>query len=185
MSTPISTSSSAGREHRRPSTSRCSITPPGDIEDVPYFREHPLRIGLDDLAAVKDDVEEYGRRLGALLFEEQGRVLLDRAMAASESMPVNIRLLVDPKAPLGYQAIRWETIRGPGSGDRLTTSNNIRFSRYLSNPESRQATPLARMGRLNALAVVANPSDIADYSAGTSRLAAADEITRLVPRSST
>src|SRR5688500_2116960 len=98
---------------------------PGPIEEPPYFREDPLHIDLHDLADAMDDVLDYALRLGTLLFVDQGRVLLDRALTTRESMPVNVRLLVDPRAPTGYQAIRWETIRRPGSADRLTTSENI------------------------------------------------------------
>lgn len=147
---------------------------PGPIEESPYFSERPLPIDLSELAAMKEDVAAYGLRLGTMLFIDQGRVLLDRAMKARESMPVNVRLLVDPRAPAGYQAIRWETLRRPGSGDRLTTSENIRFSRYLGHPEGRQPTPLARMGRLKALVAVADPADIADYTAGPAKLSAVD-----------
>jgi hypothetical protein len=145
---------------------------PGDIEDYPYFGDGPIKFDLNELNEIRDDVEAYGRRLGELLFTDQARVLLDRAMTASESMPVDLRLLVDRKAPLGYHAVRWETIRHPGSGDRLTTRDSIRFCRYLSNAEGRQPTPLARQGSLKALVAVANPTDIGDYSAGV--LAAID-----------
>ena len=148
---------------------------PGEIEDDPYFGEQPIRVDLGELAAIKDDVEAYGRRVGSLLFSEHGRVLLDRAMSASEVAPVQLRLLVDPKAPVGFQAIRWEAMRRPDSGDRLTTSSNIRFCRFLSNAEGRQPTPLARQGSLKALVAVANPSDIGDYTAGpAARLSAVD-----------
>jgi hypothetical protein len=145
---------------------------PRDIEDAPYLGERPLRFPLEELQDIRDDVKAYGQRLGDVLFADQARVLLDRAMLAAESIPVDMRLLIDSKAPFGYQAIRWETMRRPGSGEPLTTSGNIRFCRSLSNAEGRQATPLARQGNLRALVAVANPADIGDYAAGAARLAA-------------
>ena len=54
-----------------------------------------------------------------------------KALDASRSAPVHLRIVVDAHAPLRYHEIRWETLCSPDSGQRLTTSQNIRFSRYL------------------------------------------------------
>ena len=147
---------------------------PGDIEDAPYFGGRTLTFPLEELYELKDDVASYGQRLGELLFGDHAQVLLDRAMLAGESMPVDIRLLIDSSAPVGYQAIRWETLRRPTTRERLTTSENIRFCRYMSNNAGRRATPLAREGNLKGLVVVANPCDIGSYTAGGRGLPAVD-----------
>ena len=141
---------------------------PGDHDDYRYFGREPVRFDLAALAELKQDsaVDDYGRLLGETLFPAGARVLLDRALRAGSDLPVHLRLVIDPKAPLDYQAIRWETLCQPGSGDRLTTSARIRFSRFLSNPEGRQPSPLARVGDLKALVVVANPADVGDYALG-------------------
>lgn len=139
---------------------------PGDLEDAQDFGETPRSFPLEELEAVTD-IDEYGRRLGALVFRDQARVLLDRALQAAASMPITVRLSIDSKAPVKYQAVKWETLRRPGSGERLTTKDNVRFYRYLSNAEGRPATPLPREGRLRALVTVANPSDIGDFAGGS------------------
>lgn len=138
---------------------------PGDLEDAQDFEETPRSFPLTELEALTD-INEYGRRLGDLVFRDQARVLLDRALQAAESMPITVRLSIDSNAPIKYQAVKWETICRPGSGERLSTKNNVHFYRYLSNAEGKPATPLPREGRLKALVVVANPSDIADFAGG-------------------
>jgi hypothetical protein len=148
---------------------------PGDHDDYRYFGRDPVRFDLATLAELKDNqVDDYGRQLGEMLFPAGARVLLDRALRAGSDLPVHLRLVIDPKAPLVYQSIRWETLCRPGSGDRLTTDARIRFSRFLSNPEGRQPSPLARIGDLDALLVVANPTDVGDYALGAVPLGAID-----------
>jgi hypothetical protein len=149
---------------------------PGDIEDYQYFGDKPIRFDLAELNALKSKTDAYGRRLGSLLFDGQGAVYLDRALRASKSMPVHVRLLVDPKAPRGYQAILWETLRHPGSGLRVTTNENIRFCRYQGSADGTSPAPLVRQGNLRALVAIANPADIDDYTDGPAiRLSAIDE----------
>ena len=155
---------------------------PRDIEDYQYFGDEPIRFNLAELDALKQDVGKYGERLCSLLFAGQGAVYLDRALIAAKSMPVHMRLLVDPKAPLGYQAIRWETLRQPGSGVRLTTSDNIRFCRYQSGSDGMSPAPLARRGNLGALVVVANPDDIGDYTEGPATQLSAVDVEEEVQR---
>jgi len=156
---------------------------PGDHDDYRYFGSDPVRFDVAALAELRQDtdVDDYGQLLGEMLFSAGARVLLDRALRDSSDLPVHLRLVIDPKAPLEYQTIRWETLCRPGSGDRLTTSARIRFSRFLSNPEARQPSPLARVGDLEALVVVANPADVADYALAALPLSA-DEVQAEIER---
>lgn len=155
---------------------------PRDIGDYQYFGEEPIRFDLVQLDAIKEDIDEYGQRLGSLLFAGQGAAYLDRALRAAEIMPVHMRLLVDPKAPLGYQAIMWETLRQPGSGVRVTTHHNIRFCRYQSSSDGTSPAPLARRDHLRALVAVANPADIGDYTDGPAAQLSAIDVEEEVRR---
>ena len=67
-----------------------------------------------------------------MLFADAAQVPLDKAVAASQTAPVHLRIVVDPHAPPDYHAIRWETICQPSSGQPLTTRQNIRFSRFMA-----------------------------------------------------
>ena len=142
---------------------------PGDQEDNRYFGRDPIRFDLealnDDLRD-ETDVAEYGQLLGSMLFADAAQVPLDKAVAASQTAPVHLRIVVDPHAPPDYHAIRWETICQPSSGQPLTTRQNIRFSRFMAPSRGVQPTLLPRMGRMNALVAVANPAGIDNFAAG-------------------
>jgi hypothetical protein len=140
---------------------------PGDRDDYRYFGDKPVPIDLKRLQALsKADVDDYGLALGEMLFPDAARGLLHKAVVASNKLPVHLRLVIDPRAPADYQAIRWETLCQPGSRLRLATTPRIRFSRFLSEAESLQPTPLPRAGELRALIAVANPSNVAGFVPG-------------------
>jgi hypothetical protein len=150
---------------------------PGDIEDYRYFSGKPIHIDPDKLNGQRGDMTAYGVELGRRLFSQGAISYLDRALLLAREMPVHMRLLVSDDAPLRCQTIRWETLRHPVSRDRITTSENIRFSRYLSNPDGTPPSPLSFRDRLAALVVVANPAGIEGHADGLSQLSpvAADE----------
>jgi hypothetical protein len=154
---------------------------PGDVEDYQYFSDHPVHLDLDRLASLQDDTTAYGVALGQALFGGSATSYLDRALRLAEDMPVNLRLIVNDETPQRFATIRWETLRHPVSRLRLSTSENIRFSRYLSNPDGTPPSPLELRDRLAALVVVANPAGIEGYDDGLSRLTpidVADEVAR-------
>jgi hypothetical protein len=141
---------------------------PGDREDDRYFGQDPIRFDLDTLDDLQEEtgVDDYGQLLGSMLFADSARVPLEKAVAASRTAPVHVRIVVDPHAPPKYQAIRWETICQPGSGQPLTTMPNIRFSRFMAPSRGNQPTLHARMGTMNALVAVANPAGISNFASG-------------------
>jgi hypothetical protein len=98
-----------------------------------------------------------------LLAEPKVRSFYDKALATAEvrDIPLHLRLLVDPRAPLRYHQIRWEAIRDPITGSRLATRHNVLLSRYLSTPDWRPV-PLPPWHRLKALVVIASPLDLAE-----------------------
>jgi len=139
---------------------------PLEAQDYQEFVDAPLRFETAALELKVGDEEAYGRALSQMMFRDGSmHSFFDRAVTAAGSMPVHLRLLIDPRAPAKYQAIRWESLRDPRLHQRLTTREDVRFSRYLNSPDwTRQVTPLARERNLKALIVVANPSDVADYA---------------------
>ncbi|WP_426562967.1 CHAT domain-containing protein [Angustibacter sp. McL0619] len=147
---------------------------PDDIEDYQYFSSEPISIDLGRLNDLKQDMRAYGTELGRMVFGQSAISYLDRALRNAQSLPVHTRLVVTDDAPLDYQTIRWEALRHPESGARLTTTDNIRFSRYLSNPDGRSPASLSLQDQLSALVVVANPAGIEGYHDGLSRLTSID-----------
>lgn len=143
---------------------------PADIEDYQYFGSAPIQVDMDRLDSLRDDVRAYGAELGQLLFPQGASSYLDRALRLALEMPVYMRLVMAGDAPLRYQTIRWETLRHPTSGARIATSENIRFCRYLSNPDGTPPSPLGLRDRLAALVVVANPAGIEGHADGLSQL---------------
>jgi hypothetical protein len=149
---------------------------PGDSNDDRYFGQQPVRLDLAALKELSDeaDVDDYGLLLGEMIFIDSTRATLAKALKAleaSQSAALHLRIVVDAHAPLQYQEIRWESLCEPGTGRRLTTSEKVRFSRYLPAGRGNQPTVLARADAMTALVVVANPADIAQHAAGASELA--------------
>ena len=141
---------------------------PGDQDDYHYFKPEPIAFDLARLSSLRNaQVDDYGVALGEMLFPVDSRHLLDRALVASEELPVHLRLVLDVTAPAEYQAIRWETVCHPTTRARLTTSERIRFSRFIANvPGSGQPSVRARTGGFRALVAIANPADVSAFVAG-------------------
>jgi hypothetical protein len=155
---------------------------PGDRDDDRYFGEEPIRLDTKTLDDYRDeiDIDEYGKRLGEMLFVDKTGATLTKALDAGKSAPLHMRIAVDIHAPLRYHEILWETLCAPDSR-RLTTSQNVRFSRYLSADRGNQPTVLARTDVMTALVVVANPADVSQHAEGAIELApiqVAEEIAR-------
>ncbi|MBZ5740287.1 SIR2 family protein [Nocardioides mangrovi] len=147
---------------------------PGDTEDYQYFAPDPVTFDLTALAEHAGDATAYGAELGRMLYGQGAGTYLDRAVRLAREMPVYVRLAIDDNAPPGYQAIRWEALRDPTTGDRLCTVENIRFSRYVSNPDGTPPTPLKLRDQLSALVVVANPAGIEGHHDGLAQLTPLD-----------
>ncbi len=134
-----------------------------------------IRLGQGKPALVEIDFNQlrqnsansaaYGQALAASLFADpavQTAFAQARASAGSLDLPLRVRLLIGPSAP-ELHALRWETLADPGSsGEPLFNNENLLFSRYLSSLDWRPVR-LRPKGDLRALAVVANPANLADY----------------------
>ena len=103
-----------------------------------------------ELLQRQHDPVAYGEQLAAQLFAGQGvRGFLDQALAvaASQQTPLHLRLFISAEAE-ALHALRWETLRLPGSDAPAGHRRLVRFSRYLDSDDwrpvtGRSATPCA------------------------------------------
>jgi hypothetical protein len=138
---------------------------PNDREDAPEVIHEPVRFHTDALAEHVADTGAYASALSAMLYDNTAaRKAFERAVAATEAHPLHLRMVVDAHAPARYHSIRWETLRDPDDSYQLATHRKIRFSRYYNAAIPRPISPVAKEGRLRALVVAADPSDLRDYS---------------------
>ena len=123
-----------------------------------------LSIAYPALLADWLDPAAYGARLSAALFAAPAlRDLTIQALAVAQSLraPLRLRLRLDPAdGPLN--ALRWETLCHPTSGDPLLTSQQVWLMRSLGSADW-SPVDLAQRGQVRALALVANPTDLAHY----------------------
>jgi len=123
----------------------------------------PIRVDLNAFRLIAD-MAAYGRQLGELLWQSGGvGPMLAEAWAAttSNNIPLRLSLSIDPAAAV-LHALRWETLPDPVTGAPLLTNENIVFSRYLSSQDWR-GVQLRSQAQLQALLVVANPTDVTQY----------------------
>lgn len=117
--------------------------------------------GLQDLIL---DPQEYAKTLTERFFADpQVRGAFEKALVSAQTagMKLRIRFHINDDLP-ELHCLYWETLQHPGDHSPLNTSENILFSRYLSSFDWRPVA-LRAQGQLSALALVANPSDLANY----------------------
>jgi len=138
---------------------------PSDDLDRRDLMDDPIDIDLGELQDLADEDETaYGRRLGELLFGgARARSFYEAAVATAtrDDIRVHLRLNIDPSSSLGYHSVRWESVRDPESGDRITTKQNVLFSRYMMSRDWRRLR-LPPWHTLKALVVIANPTNLQD-----------------------
>ena len=163
----ISLNKAAGGQY---SVELCFSQPQSDAE-TRVGDETPILVNFD-LAALQDlafDPLEYGKQLSASLFaDEKLRTGLAQARVSAAGAPLRLRLAIGPAAP-ELHTLYWETLVDPADANaRLSTSENLLFSRYLPSSDWRPVDFRSK-GDLKALAAVANPSNLENY-----KLAAVD-----------
>jgi len=135
---------------------------PGSDADTRLGQGSPIQANLD-IAALKQLLpDEYGAALTKALFaDEKLKIAFGQALASSQSQAaaLRLRLLIGPSAP-ELHGIHWETLLNPLDNSPIATDQNILFSRYMASLDWR-AVRLQSRGALAALALVANPSDLA------------------------
>lgn len=121
-----------------------------------------VTIDLTELSQLSIDGPAYGRALAGMIFKDEARNAFYQARGAAEAVgvPLRLRLRIADDA-LELQALRWEWL-----GDvidpnvSLLSRSNVLFSRYVTVPDWRR---LEARTDFNALVVIANPADLADY----------------------
>lgn len=141
-------------------------TPPDGDADVRLTRGGPFlaRFDLARLLELALDPVAYGKFLGQGLFADanlQSAFTQARANAQTLQAPLRVRLFIDSTAG-ELHTLRWELLRDPGDDSCLATGERILFSRYLASSDWRRVTRRAKSD-LRALAVIANPSDLAAF----------------------
>lgn len=127
-------------------------------------REGTVALDLDRLRELTTDVVAYGQLLGQGLLQDPtiGETFADALTAAqARDIPLRLRLFLSADTP-ELQDLHWEALRHPQDGSLLFTGERVFFSRYLSSSDWRPESLRAK-GDLRALAVIANPSDLARY----------------------
>lgn len=151
---------------------------PDSETDVRLVRGNDLPLARFDHAMLRQyalDPAAYGKALTDALFADAAASAAfeqARTIAQTLDMPLRVRLFLGPSAP-DLHALRWETLCLPGTTDQLATHEHIWFSRYLSSTDWRPVRMRPR-GTLRVLIVVANPSDLAEYTPGGISLAPLD-----------
>lgn len=150
---------------------------PGSEADTGLGQEKPVWVELnpEDEAFAADvfNPEAYGKTLTEALFKDpalQTAFAQARASAQSQNLPLRLRLWISASAPELHR-LRWEMLNDPQDNSPLSTNENIYFSRYFSSLDWRPVR-LQQKGSLRALAVVANPADLANYKLAPINVAA-------------
>lgn len=142
------------------------FTQPHTDADTRLDSRGPLVVTIDPagLQAYAEDDRAYGQSLGEALFAGPvGEAYRQAKVAAqSQGITLRVRLFVGPSAA-SLHSVRWETIRDPDDGSPLLTDEAIVFSRYLASNDWRPVG-LRPKSQLRALALVASPSDVGEFS---------------------
>lgn len=169
--------------HRRQGTAysvETRFTPPGSSVEQRLGANELIEITfnegrLGELAIAYDWVG-YGQALSAALFGPEAlKLAFGQAQARAGLAPLRLRLLFGPTAQ-ELQRLRWETLRNPVDDTLLAADQKLLFSRYLAGAGGREVSPRLR-ANVKALAVIANPTDLADYS--LAEIDAAGELRRV------
>jgi hypothetical protein len=140
---------------------------PDNEAEANLNQDHPnlAHFDLKRLKASSQDSIAYGRLLTEALFADpvvKDKFVDFRNQARLLNAALRLRLMIGPSAPELHN-LRWETLCDPENGSFLCTNTNLYFSRYLSSSECRPIR-LRSKGRMNALVMIASPSDLHDYS---------------------
>lgn len=124
-------------------------------------------INLESLKALTDQREDYGKLLYEGLFSDPKvhKGFVDGCYVADGSeMAVRVRLYIAPDAS-ELHSLCWEALRDPQSGELLGVRERFLFSRFISNDDFRPVRFRAE-DEFRALVVIANPSNIGDFTPG-------------------
>ena len=141
------------------------FTPPNSDAEV-QMAGAALTFDFAALDQLIDDAGAYGKALGGMVLAGEVAVAVDRARqeAASQRVPLRLRLFVDPSAERLHH-LWWETLCHPRTGECLVTNENVLFSRYLSSDSWAPVGDTPKAG-LRAVVVVADPKGLDEWAPG-------------------
>ncbi len=137
---------------------------PGSDTDTRLGQNEQIHFNLDPETLKDLPATEYGQKLNEALFGDANlKSAFIQAVTGAQVQGAGLRLrfLIGPSAP-ELHAIHWETLLNPQDNTPLATNQNIVISRYMASMDWRPVRLQSR-GNLTALAMVANPSDLASY----------------------
>lgn len=139
--------------------------------------ERRMVLDEDALLALKvcEDAAEYGKQLGAALFQGSLLEAFVRARATSADR-MHMLLCVEPAE---LRALNWERLQAPldaGSWDFLALDQRLPLSIYTPSSTDRRFLPFGP-GDLRTLILAASPRRLAEY--GLAPFAALDAVTRI------
>jgi hypothetical protein len=134
--------------------------------DIRLVRSGLVLVQFDfaNLLKLTGDPVAYGQALSQSLFADAAvRAGFENALtsAATRDFALRLRLFIGPSAP-ELHSLHWETLRDIRDGSLLLSNERILFSRYLSSLDWRPVK-LRPKADLQALVVIANPTDLATF----------------------
>ena len=139
------------------------FSPPGSDREI-HLLSKPVFASID-VGRLREliDPDSYGRKLTADLFadNEFRSAFLDARHDSDSHEGERLRLRLGIFAPELHK-LRWETLCDPQEGTRLTASQRVLFSRYLSS-QDRRRVKLRSQSDVRALVCIANPGNLAEY----------------------
>lgn len=154
------------------------IDPLSDTENQ-LLEPLEIKIDLDALEQNALDTKRYGECLTEMVFGDAVRSAYEHArVGAATRDGLRIRLTIQTTAP-ELHTVHWESLLDPRDGSRLLLQEDVLFSRFLSAQDFR-LRPLPEAGELQALVVIANPSDLETSWRPLKAINKADELRRAV-----
>jgi hypothetical protein len=140
---------------------------PDSEADIRINQKQPAqaRFNLEEFTELVYDPVAYAQRLTQSFFKDpavHSAFLQARASAQSLGVPLRFRLVIGPSAP-ELHSLHWELLSDPHDGSSLSNNENLLISRYLSSLDWLPVRLHAK-GKLHALVVAANPSDLSEYN---------------------
>ncbi len=137
-----------------------TYTPPnGAAESELLAQPAPVALDPQQLPDPLTDPKGYGQALTAQLMPPAVREAFGWARTSTGSAPLRLRLRV----PDALAGLAWETLRDPGFGNQLFTSEQVLASRFVPSSDMRPIERSTASG-LRVLVAFANPSDLSDYT---------------------
>ncbi len=138
------------------------FTHPESETEIPPARGEAV-LDAGDFLERQLDAEAYGKALAAGLFDQaeiREHYRRVQTAACAGGLCLRLRLRLEASAA-DLQALRWELLRDPDSGDALATSEKMLFSRFMASRDWRPVK-LRPKAELSALIAVSSPSDLGD-----------------------